>query len=130
VLVGYCVSGLLYKCLLCYSQIVVFAGCCITGLLAGNDSYCRVISRAQLEAPDTLGEQRKLMASICAELAEYHAEERDYERAIRLYKEAATHDDADGVYGLQLAHLLLLTEVKVTERPWLPGAVTAIMRVT
>lgn len=49
-----------------------------------------------MEAPDTLPEQQKLVAKICAELGQRCVDSRDYDKAIRSYKEAANHDDSDG----------------------------------
>lgn len=62
----------------------------------------RVLSRAQMEAPDTLKEQRALAARICSELAQQAEDTRDYEKAIRLYKEAAGLDDTDGKVCYQI----------------------------
>lgn len=52
-----------------------------------------------MEAPDTLTDQQKLAASISAELGQRSVDVRDYDKAIRYYKEAANHDDSDGKVG-------------------------------
>ena len=49
-----------------------------------------------MEAPDTLQSQQQLAANICAELGQRSLDSRDYDMAIRYYKEAANHDDSDG----------------------------------
>ena len=68
----------------------------IEAINSAKDNQSRVLNRAQMEAPDMLTEQQKLAATICAELGQRCVDNRDYEKAIRCYKEAANHDDSDG----------------------------------
>lgn len=43
-----------------------------------------------------LATQKKVAASISAELGQHSLDSRDYVNAIKFYREAASHDDSDG----------------------------------
>ncbi|ELU05036.1 hypothetical protein CAPTEDRAFT_159405 [Capitella teleta] len=70
----------------------------------------RVLKRVQVEQPDAICSQKQLASNICCFLAEHCIQERDYEKAIKHYKEALSHMENDGKLMLELAKLYLHTE--------------------
>ncbi|KAK2186994.1 hypothetical protein NP493_181g04009 [Ridgeia piscesae] len=81
-----------------------------TYLNKARELQSRVLKRAQLEQPDSVPSHKQLLASICSELARQAADKRDYERAIKNYKEAVHYSDNDGKVSLELSKLYMLTE--------------------
>lgn len=51
----------------------------------------RVLKRAQVEQLDAVPAQKQLAAEICAEIAKHSTAQRNYEKAIKFYKEALVH---------------------------------------
>ncbi|XP_050699357.1 tetratricopeptide repeat protein 21B-like [Eriocheir sinensis] len=78
-------------------------------LSKGKEVQVKVLRRAQVELPDTVPDQRRLAGSMCAKMAEHAANQRDYERAIKLYKEALQHDPEHAPTLLALAKLYMQT---------------------
>ncbi|XP_038077972.1 tetratricopeptide repeat protein 21B-like isoform X2 [Patiria miniata] len=79
-------------------------------LTKARDMQARILKRVQVEQPDAVSTQKALATSICSQMAEHHATQRDYERAIKLYKEALVYTDSDGKAMLELARLYLATD--------------------
>nr|KAG5695130.1 hypothetical protein BaRGS_017229 [Batillaria attramentaria] len=75
-----------------------------------RDMQARVLKRVQVEQPDALSAQKQLAASICCQLAEQASNQRDFERAIRFYKDALVYNENDSKVMLALAGLYLSTE--------------------
>lgn len=59
----------------------------------------RVLKRVQLEQPDAVAVQKQLAAEICSEIAKHYTCQRDYEKAIKFYKEALVYCESDGKVG-------------------------------
>lgn len=51
----------------------------------------RVLKRAPVEQLDAVPAQKQLAAEICAEIAKHSTAQRNYEKAIKFYKEALVH---------------------------------------
>ncbi|XP_038607045.1 tetratricopeptide repeat protein 21B [Tachyglossus aculeatus] len=79
----------------------------ITSLQKARDLQARVLKRVQMEQPDAVPTQKQLASEICAELAKHSAAQRDYEKAIKFYKEALVYWDTDNKVMLELARLYL-----------------------
>uniref|UniRef100_A0A663ESB3 Tetratricopeptide repeat protein 21B n=1 Tax=Aquila chrysaetos chrysaetos TaxID=223781 RepID=A0A663ESB3_AQUCH len=67
----------------------------------------RVLKRAQIEQLDAIPAQKQLAAEICAEIAKHSTAQRNYEKAIKFYKEALVHCETDNKAMLELARLYL-----------------------
>ncbi|XP_046549679.1 tetratricopeptide repeat protein 21B-like [Haliotis rubra] len=76
----------------------------------GRDMQARVLKRVQMEQPDAYSAQKQLAADICCQLAQHSANQRDYEKAIKYYKDALVYNENDGKVSLDLAGLYLMTE--------------------
>ncbi|KAH9507420.1 Tetratricopeptide repeat protein 21B [Bulinus truncatus] len=79
-------------------------------LQKARDMQARVLKRVQVEQPDAINDQKELAASICSQLAEHAANQRDTETAIKFYKEALVYSENDSKRSLDLAGLYLMTE--------------------
>lgn len=79
----------------------------IVSLQRARELQARVLKRAQLEQPDAVPAQKVLAAEICAEIARHAAAQRDYEKAIKFYKEALVYCETDNKVIMELAHLYL-----------------------
>ncbi|ESO93623.1 hypothetical protein LOTGIDRAFT_189817 [Lottia gigantea] len=75
-----------------------------------RDTQARVLKRVQMEQPDAYNNQKQLASDICRQLAQYSSNQRDYEKAIRYYKDALVYNDNDSKVMLDLAGLYLITE--------------------
>ncbi|KAK6182507.1 hypothetical protein SNE40_010181 [Patella caerulea] len=75
-----------------------------------RDMQARVLKRVQMEQPDAYIEQKQLASDICRQLAQYSTNQRDYDKAIRYYKDALVYNDNDSKVMLDLAGLYLVTE--------------------
>uniref|UniRef100_A0A8C5WE05 Tetratricopeptide repeat domain 21A n=1 Tax=Leptobrachium leishanense TaxID=445787 RepID=A0A8C5WE05_9ANUR len=71
------------------------------------DIQVRVLKRAPLEQPDIVIEQKQLASRICVQLAEHHVELKDYEKALKCYKEAMVYTETNRAVMLELSHLYL-----------------------
>ncbi|KAK3857879.1 hypothetical protein Pcinc_020970 [Petrolisthes cinctipes] len=78
-------------------------------LSRGKDVQVRVLKRSQVELPDSVPEQRQLAGSMCGKMAEHASNQRDFDRAIKLYKEALTYDPDHPSTLLALARLYMQT---------------------
>ncbi|XP_033624164.1 tetratricopeptide repeat protein 21B-like isoform X1 [Asterias rubens] len=76
-------------------------------LTKARDMQARVLKRVQVEQPDAVPAQKDLATSICSQIAEHHSTQRDYEKAIKLYKEALIYSEHDGKAMLELARLYM-----------------------
>ncbi|XP_015214562.1 tetratricopeptide repeat protein 21B isoform X1 [Lepisosteus oculatus] len=79
----------------------------LLSLQKARDVQARVLKRVQLEQPDAVPVQKQLAAEICAEIAKHYTCQRDYEKAIKFYKEALVYCESDNKVMLELARLYL-----------------------
>ncbi|XP_014641369.1 PREDICTED: tetratricopeptide repeat protein 21B isoform X1 [Ceratotherium simum simum] len=79
----------------------------ITSLQQARELQARVLKRVQMEQPDAVPAQKHLAAEICAEIAKHSVAQRDYEKAIKFYREALVHCETDNKIMLELARLYL-----------------------
>uniref|UniRef100_A0A8C5R7T2 Tetratricopeptide repeat domain 21B n=1 Tax=Leptobrachium leishanense TaxID=445787 RepID=A0A8C5R7T2_9ANUR len=79
----------------------------LISLQRARELQARVLKRAQIEQPDVVPNQKSLTAEICAEIAKHSTAQRDYEKAIKYYKEALVYCETDSKVMLELAHLYL-----------------------
>ncbi|KAF4796860.1 tetratricopeptide repeat domain 21B [Turdus rufiventris] len=63
----------------------------IVSLQQARELQGRVLKRAQVEQLDAVPAQKQLAAEICAEIAKHSTAQRNYEKAIKFYKEALVH---------------------------------------
>lgn len=52
-----------------------------------------------MEQPDAASAQKHLAAEICAGIAKHSVAQRDYEKAIKFYREALVHCETDNKVG-------------------------------
>ncbi|KAB0404321.1 hypothetical protein E2I00_009378 [Balaenoptera physalus] len=76
-------------------------------LVYARELQARVLKRVQMEQPDAVPAQKHLAAEICAEIAKHSVAQRDYEKAIKFYREALVHCETDNKIMLELARLYL-----------------------
>ncbi|KAG9340863.1 hypothetical protein JZ751_020056 [Albula glossodonta] len=79
----------------------------LLSLQRARDVQARILKRVQLEQPDAVPAQKQLAAEICGEIAKHYTFLRDYERAIKFYKEALVYCESDSKVMLELARLYL-----------------------
>ncbi|XP_045686795.1 tetratricopeptide repeat protein 21B [Phyllostomus hastatus] len=79
----------------------------LTSLQQARELQARVLKRVQMEQPDAVPAQKHLAAEICAEIAKHSVAQRDYEKAIKFYREALVHCETDNKMMLELAQLYL-----------------------
>ncbi|XP_048871259.1 tetratricopeptide repeat protein 21B isoform X2 [Brienomyrus brachyistius] len=79
----------------------------LLSLQRARDVQARVLKRVQLEQADAVAVQKQLAAEICSEIAKHYTCQRDYEKAIKFYKEALVYCESDGKVMLELARLYL-----------------------
>uniref|UniRef100_A0A663ESJ4 Tetratricopeptide repeat domain 21B n=1 Tax=Aquila chrysaetos chrysaetos TaxID=223781 RepID=A0A663ESJ4_AQUCH len=79
----------------------------IVSLQQARELQARVLKRAQIEQLDAIPAQKQLAAEICAEIAKHSTAQRNYEKAIKFYKEALVHCETDNKAMLELARLYL-----------------------
>uniref|UniRef100_A0A674KEP4 Tetratricopeptide repeat protein 21B n=1 Tax=Terrapene triunguis TaxID=2587831 RepID=A0A674KEP4_9SAUR len=77
-----------------------------------RELQARVLKRVQIEQLDAVPAQKQLVAEICAEIAKHCTAQRNYEKAIKFYKEALVHCETDNKVSptseiTLLCHLLL-----------------------
>ncbi|CAD7690626.1 unnamed protein product [Nyctereutes procyonoides] len=82
----------------------------ITSLQQARELQTRVLKRVQMEQPDAAPAQKQLAAEICAGIAKHSVAQRDYEKAIKFYREALVHCETDNKIMLELARLYLAQE--------------------
>ncbi|XP_001096248.2 tetratricopeptide repeat protein 21B isoform X1 [Macaca mulatta] len=82
-------------------------GDAITALQQARELQARVLKRVLMEQPDAVPAQKHLAAEICAEIAKHSVAQRDYEKAIKFYREALVHYETDNKIMLELARLYL-----------------------
>ncbi|KAM7154071.1 tetratricopeptide repeat protein 21B isoform 6-T6 [Macrochelys suwanniensis] len=79
----------------------------IVSLQQARELQARVLKRVQIEQLDAVPAQKQLVAEICAEIAKHCTAQRNYEKAIKFYKEAVIHCETDNKVMLELARLYL-----------------------
>ncbi|XP_029790318.1 tetratricopeptide repeat protein 21B isoform X2 [Suricata suricatta] len=79
----------------------------ITSLQQARELQARILKRVPMEQPDAASAQKQLAAEICAGIAKHSVAQRDYERAIKFYREALVHCETDNKIMLELARLYL-----------------------
>uniref|UniRef100_A0A8C2QYJ1 Tetratricopeptide repeat domain 21B n=1 Tax=Capra hircus TaxID=9925 RepID=A0A8C2QYJ1_CAPHI len=67
----------------------------VTSLQQARELQARVLKRVQMEQPDAVPAQKHLAAEICAEIAKHSVAQRNYEKAIKFYREALVHCETD-----------------------------------
>ncbi|XP_028623167.1 tetratricopeptide repeat protein 21A isoform X4 [Grammomys surdaster] len=72
------------------------------------DLQSRILKRVPLEQPEMIPFQNQLAASICIQIGEHHLTEKDYDSAVKSYKDALTYSPTDNQVVLELAQLYLL----------------------
>lgn len=82
-------------------------GDAVSSLQQARELQARVLKRVQMEQPDAVPAQKHLAAEICAEIAKHSVAQRDYEKAIKFYREALVHCETDNKIMLELARLYL-----------------------
>ncbi|KAM4626732.1 tetratricopeptide repeat protein 21B [Discoglossus pictus] len=82
----------------------------IVSLQRAREMQARVLKRVQLEQPDVVPAHKVMAADICAEIAKHSVVLRDYEKAIKFYKEALVYCETDSKIMLELARLYLAQE--------------------
>ncbi|XP_048728803.1 tetratricopeptide repeat protein 21B-like isoform X2 [Ostrea edulis] len=82
----------------------------MTALTKARDMQARVLKRVQIEQPDVVSQQKQLASDICVTMSEQVKGQRDYEKAIKFYKEALVYNENDSKVMLDLAGLYLMTE--------------------
>nr|XP_006812059.1 PREDICTED: tetratricopeptide repeat protein 21B-like [Saccoglossus kowalevskii] len=98
------------RCLVLLSKVYHKASKMNESMLSlGNarDVQARVLKRVQMEQPDAVPAQKALASNICCQMAQHSTEQREYEKAIKFYKEALIYTDNDGKSMLELARLYL-----------------------
>ncbi|XP_069791436.1 tetratricopeptide repeat protein 21B isoform X2 [Narcine bancroftii] len=75
-------------------------------LQRAREVQAQVLKRVNLEQTDAAPAQKQLAAEICAEVAKHATEQREYEKAIKFYKEALVYNN-DHKVMLELARLYL-----------------------
>ncbi|XP_032880066.1 tetratricopeptide repeat protein 21B isoform X1 [Amblyraja radiata] len=79
----------------------------ILSLQRAREVQAQVLKRVHLEQTDAVPAQKQLAAEICAEVAKLATEQREYEKAIKFYKEALVYNENDHKVMLELARLYL-----------------------
>ncbi|XP_027210397.1 tetratricopeptide repeat protein 21B-like isoform X1 [Penaeus vannamei] len=79
----------------------------LSTLSKAKDVQVKVLKRAQVELPDSVAEQKQLAGSMCSKMAEHAANQREFDQAIRLYKEALQYDPEHAPTLLALAKLYM-----------------------
>uniref|UniRef100_A0A8C6FXZ3 Tetratricopeptide repeat protein 21B n=1 Tax=Moschus moschiferus TaxID=68415 RepID=A0A8C6FXZ3_MOSMO len=82
----------------------------VTALQQARELQARVLKRVQMEQPDAVPAQKHLAAEICAEIAKHSVAQRNYEKAIKFYREALVHCETDNKIMLELARLYLVQD--------------------
>ncbi|MEE6467375.1 hypothetical protein FKM82_007217 [Ascaphus truei] len=72
------------------------------------DIQLRILKRVPLEQAEIIPAQKQLASVICVQLAEHYVDQKDYENALKYYKEAMLFSDTDSKVMLELSHLYLM----------------------
>ncbi|XP_063518086.1 tetratricopeptide repeat protein 21A isoform X9 [Pongo pygmaeus] len=72
------------------------------------DLQSRILKRVPLEQPEMIPSQKQLAASICIQFAEHYLAEKEYDKAVRSYKDVFSYLPTDNKVMLELAELYLL----------------------
>ncbi|XP_065054055.1 tetratricopeptide repeat protein 21B-like isoform X1 [Rhopilema esculentum] len=81
----------------------------LTAFAEAKESQNSVLKRVGVEQPELLPAQKALSAQISCQMAEHYTNLKDYENAIKCYKEATFHNEADSEAMISLAKLYLTT---------------------
>ncbi|XP_004703829.1 tetratricopeptide repeat protein 21B isoform X1 [Echinops telfairi] len=79
----------------------------LTSLQQALELQARILKRVQMEKPDAVPAQKQFAADICSEIAAHLVAQRDYEKAIKFYREALVYCETDNKIILELARLYL-----------------------
>ncbi|NXX88206.1 TT21B protein, partial [Centropus bengalensis] len=79
----------------------------IDSLQQARELQARVLKRDQIEHLDAVPAQKQFAAEICAEIAKHCTAQRNYDKAIKFYKEALFYCETDNKAMLELARLYL-----------------------
>ncbi|XP_069503848.1 tetratricopeptide repeat protein 21A isoform X2 [Ambystoma mexicanum] len=74
------------------------------------DIQSRILKRVHVEQPEMVPSQKQQASVICVQLAEQYLEQKDFDKAIKYYKEALFFSDSDSKVMLKLARLHLMRE--------------------
>ncbi|XP_015209733.2 tetratricopeptide repeat protein 21B isoform X1 [Lepisosteus oculatus] len=72
------------------------------------DIQTRILRRLPLEQPEIIPAQKQVASSICCHIAQQFWEQKDFEKAMKFYKEALTYSEEDSKILLELARLYLV----------------------
>ncbi|XP_075444033.1 tetratricopeptide repeat protein 21A [Ascaphus truei] len=72
------------------------------------DIQLRILKRVPLEQAEIIPAQKQLASVICVQLAEHYVDQKDYENALKYYKEAMLFSDTDSKVMLELSRLYLM----------------------
>lgn len=70
---------------------LIILDCFLLSPPQARELQSRVLKRAHVEQLDAVPAQKQLAAEICAEIAKHSTAQRNYEKAIKFYKEALVH---------------------------------------
>lgn len=59
------------------------------------DVQSRILKRAPLEQPELIPFQKQLAASICIQIGEHYLAEKDFDSAVKSYKDALSYSPTD-----------------------------------
>ncbi|CAB4063816.1 TTC21B [Lepeophtheirus salmonis] len=79
-------------------------------LMNAKEIRTKMLKRVQVERPDSIQEQRQMVADICHRMAEYSISSREFDTAIQRYKEALQYYPEDETALCALARLYLTTD--------------------
>ncbi|XP_054965659.1 tetratricopeptide repeat protein 21A isoform X12 [Pan paniscus] len=83
-------------------------GDALMSILEALDLQSRILKRVPLEQPEMIPSQKQLAASICIQFAEHYLAEKEYDKAVRSYKDVFSYLPTDNKVMLELAQLYLL----------------------
>ncbi|XP_069067179.1 tetratricopeptide repeat protein 21A isoform X1 [Pleurodeles waltl] len=74
------------------------------------DIQSRILKRIHIEQPEMVPSQKQQASVICVQLAEQYLDQKDFEKAIKYYKDALFYSESDSKVMLELARLHLIRE--------------------
>ncbi|XP_063578194.1 tetratricopeptide repeat protein 21A isoform X12 [Pongo abelii] len=93
---------------LCGPHTSLLLGDALMSILEALDLQSRILKRVPLEQPEMIPSQKQLAASICIQFAEHYLAEKEYDKAVRSYKDVFSYLPTDNKVMLELAELYLL----------------------
>nr|XP_033787611.1 tetratricopeptide repeat protein 21A [Geotrypetes seraphini] len=79
-------------------------------LIKAFEIQSRILKRIPMEQPEIATSQNKLVSLICTLLAEQYLDQKDFDKALKYYKEALVYSESDSQVKLELARLYLAQE--------------------